>query len=87
MANLNEHYRDLKDSYLFSEIAKRVDTFAKARPEKKIIRMGIGDVTLPLAPAVTEAMHTAADELGKAETFRGYGPEQGYAFLREAIRD
>ena len=87
MANLNEHYRDLKDSYLFSEIAKRVDTFAKAHPEKKIIRMGIGDVTLPLAPAVTEAMHTAADELGKAETFRGYGPEQGYAFLREAIRD
>ena len=87
MANLNEHYRDLKDSYLFSEIAKRVDTFAKAHPEKKIIRMGIGDVTLPLAPAVTEAMHTAEDELGKAETFRGYGPEQGYAFLREAIRD
>lgn len=87
MANLNEHYRDLKDSYLFSEIAKRVDMFAKTHPEKKIIRMGIGDVTLPLAPAVIEAMHTAADEMGKAESFRGYGPEQGYAFLREAIRD
>jgi len=81
----NEHFGKLQASYLFSEIAKRVAAYQQANPEAKIIRLGIGDVTLPLAAACREAMHKAVDELGRAETFRGYGPEQGYAFLREAI--
>lgn len=82
----NEHYSKLKESYLFSEIAHRVAAFSEAHPEKKIIRMGIGDVTLPLCPAVCEAMKQAVAEMGEAETFRGYGPEQGYDFLREKIQ-
>ena len=85
MAQINTHYFQLKESYLFSDIAKRVNTFSAEHPDKKIIRMGIGDVTLPLAPAVIEAMHHAVDEMGKQETFRGYGPEQGYDFLRQAV--
>lgn len=81
----NENFGKLQASYLFSEIAKRVKTFQAAHPEADIIRLGIGDVTLPLAPACLEAMHKAVDELGHGATFRGYGPEQGYEFLREAI--
>lgn len=81
----NENFGKLQASYLFSEIAKRVAAYQQANPEAKIIRLGIGDVTLPLAPACLEAMHKAVDELGHEATFRGYGPEQGYAFLREAI--
>lgn len=84
---INENYSRLKDSYLFSEIAHRVQKFSAAHPDREILKMGIGDVTLPLAPAVVEAMRSAAEEMGRAETFRGYGPEQGYPFLREAIRD
>jgi len=87
MAKFNENYLNLKESYLFSEIAKRVNTFIKENPDKKVIRLGIGDVTLPLASEVIKSLHTAVDEMGKAETFRGYGPEQGYDFLREAIKD
>ncbi len=85
MAKFNENYLELKESYLFSEVAKRVSTFRELHPDVSVIRLGIGDVTLPLGKTVVEAMHTAADEMGKAETFRGYGPEQGYDFLREAI--
>ena len=83
----NTNYNQLKDSYLFSEIAKRVAEYSNLNPEKEIIKMGIGDVTLPLCTAVVEAMKQAAEDLGKAETFRGYGPEQGYDFLRKKIKD
>lgn len=82
---VNENYRNLKESYLFSEIAARVEAFHRANPEKKIIRMGIGDVTLPLPQKVVEAGKKAFEEQLASETFHGYGPEQGYDFLREAI--
>ena len=83
---LNENYKNLAESYLFSNIAHKVAAYQAAHPDKKILRLGIGDVTLPLAPAVIEAMHKAVDEMSKKESFRGYGPEQGYDFLRESIR-
>lgn len=85
MARINDHYLKLKAGYIFPEINRRVKAFADANPTAKIIRMGIGDVTEPLPPAIVEAMHKALDEMSKRETFRGYGPEQGYEFLREAI--
>jgi LL-diaminopimelate aminotransferase len=87
MARINENYLKLKAGYLFPEIARRVAAFAKENPDagKRIIRMGIGDVTEPLPPAIVQAMHKAVDEMSCRETFRGYGPEQGYDFLREAI--
>lgn len=84
--NINENYLKLKDSYLFSTIAKKVVDYSSHHPDAHIIRMGIGDVTLPLCGAVTDAMQKAVAEMGKKETFRGYGPEQGYDFLAEAIR-
>lgn len=83
---LNGNFQNLGQSYLFVTIAKKVAAYTEAHPENKIIRMGIGDVTLPLAPAVIEAMHRATDEMAKKETFRGYSPDSnGYPFLREAI--
>jgi len=85
MAYINEHYLKLKAGYLFPEIGRRVKAYAAAHPAAKIVRMGIGDVTEPLAPAVIAAMHKAVDEMARRETFQGYGPEQGYDFLREAI--
>lgn len=85
MINVNENFLNLQDSYLFSTVAKKVAEFQKNNPEKKVIKLGIGDVTKPIVPAVIEAMHKATDELARAETFRGYGPEQGYDFLRNAI--
>lgn len=85
MAKINENFNDLKPSYLFAEIAKRVANFTKENPDKKVIRLGIGDVTLPIAPVVVEAMKKGCDELGKKETFKGYPDYEGYAFLREAI--
>lgn len=85
MALMNENYLRLPGSYLFSEIARRINQFKSENPNADIIRLGIGDVTRPLPPAVTEAMKKAVDEMGKAETFRGYGPEQGYDFLIEKI--
>lgn len=85
MININENFLNLQDSYLFSTVAKKVAEFTKNNPEKKVIKLGIGDVTKPIVPAVIEAMHKATDELAKPETFRGYGPEQGYDFLRNAI--
>ena len=85
---LNPHYAELNESYLFSTIAHKVADYQKAHPQADIIRLGIGDVTLPLAASVTEAMHKAVEEQGHKETFHGYIPsEQGYGFLREAIRD
>ena len=85
--NLNKNYENLEQSYLFSTIAKKVNEYTSANPDKKVIRLGIGDVTKPLCKAVTDAMHKAVDEMGAQETFRGYGPEQGYDFLRTAIKD
>jgi LL-diaminopimelate aminotransferase len=85
MARVNEHYLKLKAGYLFPEIGRRVKAYAEAHPSAKIIRLGIGDVTEPLPQAIVEAMHKAVDEMAKRDTFRGYGPEQGYDFLREAI--
>jgi len=87
MALVNENFTKLAPSYLFSDIAKKVSAYKEAHPDKNIIRLGIGDVTQPLAPAVIEAMHKAVDEMASAATFRGYGPEQGYDFLRKAIVD
>lgn len=87
MMMLNQNYRQLQENYLFSEIARRVSEFSKDHPEKEIIRMGIGDVTLPLCSAAVDAMKRAAEDMGRAETFHGYGPEQGYDFLREKIRE
>lgn len=86
MAKINKNYLKLPGSYLFSEIAHRTAAYAQTHPQAQLIKMGIGDVTLPLAPAVVEAMHAAVDDLAHAATFHGYGPEQGYDFLREAIR-
>lgn len=85
MALINEHFLKLQNNYLFSDIAKKVNSFKVTHPKKKIIRMGIGDVTQPLAPAVIEAMHKAVDEMASKDTFHGYGPEQGYLFLIDAI--
>ncbi|MCI8875694.1 MAG: LL-diaminopimelate aminotransferase [Lachnospiraceae bacterium] len=85
MFQINEDYQKLPGSYLFSTIAKKVAAFTQANPDKNIIRLGIGDVTLPLAPAIIKALHAAVDEMGAAETFRGYAPDLGYDFLRKAI--
>ncbi len=85
MVKINENYRKLPGSYLFSTIAKKVNAYTEANPDKKVIRLGIGDVTQPIAPAIIEALHGAVDEMGHAETFHGYAPDLGYAFLRETI--
>ncbi len=85
MYKINENYCKLPGSYLFSTIAKKVSAFSAANPDKKLIRLGIGDVTLPLPPSVIKALHSAVDEMGAAETFKGYAPDQGYEFLRSAI--
>ena len=83
---MNKHYNELKASYLFVDIAHKVAAYQEAHPEKEIIRLGIGDVTQPLAKCVVKAMHDAADEMGTKEGFHGYGPEQGYPFLKQAIQ-
>ena len=85
MAGINENYLKLQAGYLFPEIGRRVKAFCEANPDANVIKMGIGDVTQPLCPAVVSAMHAAVDEMAVKDTFRGYGPEQGYAFLRDAI--
>ncbi len=87
MPKLNEHYQDLKESYLFSEIAHRVSAYSEAHPDANIIRLGIGDVTLPLGSLAIEGLHEGVDAMASAETFKGYGPEQGYEFLRKAISE
>ena len=85
MALINEHYLKLTKNYLVADIAKKVNAFKVSHPKSNVISLGIGDVTEPLCPAVIEAMHKAVDDMSKKDTFRGYGPEQGYLFLREAI--
>jgi LL-diaminopimelate aminotransferase len=87
MARLNDHYLKLAAGYLFPEISRRVDAFSSANPEASVIKLGIGDVVLPLAGAVRQAMHDAIDEMATADGFRGYGPSEGYDFLREAIAE
>ena len=87
MAYINSHYLKLKAGYLFPEIGRRVQAFSAAHPQAQIIRLGIGDVTEPLPPAVIAAMHQAVDDMARRETFRGYGPEQGYDFLRQAVAE
>ena len=84
--NINKNYDNLEQSYLFSTVAKKVSEFSSKNPDKKIIKLGIGDVTLPLCKKVIDAMHKAVDEMGVQATFRGYGPEQGYDFLRKAVQ-
>lgn len=85
MAHCNENFNDLQGAYLFAKIRKEQETYKANYPDADIISLGIGDVTQPLVPAVVEAMMKAVAEMGEAETFRGYGPEQGYLFLREAV--
>ncbi len=87
MYQVNDNYQKLPGSYLFSTIAKKVNAYQTANPDKTLIRLGIGDVTQPLAPAIIEAMHKAVDEMGNKDTFRGYAPDLGYDFLRNAIVD
>ena len=84
--NFNKNFNDVADSYLFAEVANRVAAFTKANPDKKVIKLGIGDVTLPLVPEVIKAMHGAVDDMAAPETFKGYGPYEGYDFLRESIQ-
>ena len=86
MAKINANYLKLPGSYLFSAIGKKVRDFSEANPEAKIIRLGIGDVTQPIAPAVIDALHGAVDEMGRAESFRGYAPDLGYDFGRREVR-
>ena len=85
--NINQNYENLEQSYLFSTIAHKVNDFISKNPDKRVIRLGIGDVTLPLCKAVTDSLHKAVDEMGVQTTFRGYGPEQGYDFLRAAVQN
>ena len=85
MFKINDNYQKLPGSYLFSTIAKKVSAYSAANPDKQIIRLGIGDVTQPIAPAVIEALHKAVDEQTTTEGFKGYAPDLGYAFLRETI--
>jgi LL-diaminopimelate aminotransferase len=87
MIRINENYTKLASSYLFSEVSRRVAAWQKAHPEAAVIRLGIGDVTLPLTPAVLTAFHAAVDEMGSAASFRGYGPDLGYDFLRTAVAE
>ncbi len=85
MPQINDHYLKLEAGYLFPEIGRRVRAFQEAHPDAPVIRLGIGDVTLPLAPAIAEALHAAVDDMTRAEDFKGYGPDTGYPFLKEAI--
>ena len=85
--NLNKGFKNIKESYLFAEVADRTKAYSEAHPDKKVIKLGAGDVTLPLAPAVIKAMHEAVDDMSKSETFKGYGPYEGYGFLRESIKN
>ena len=87
MLKVNEDYLKLRGSYLFSNIGKKVNAFIAENPDPAVIKMGIGDVTQPLAPAIIKALHSAVDEMAVAETFHGYAPDLGYEFLRKAIAD
>ena len=87
MAHINSNYLNIKESYLFSEVAARANKFRAENPDKDVIKVSIGDVTRPLCPAVIDALHSAVDDMSKAETFKGYGPEQGYGFLKKSLKD
>ena len=87
MAHINSNYLNIKESYLFSEVAKRTAKFKESHPDADIIRLGIGDVTRPLAPTVIEALHSGVDDMAKAESFKGYGPEQGYDFIKNSLKE
>ena len=87
MARINSHYLKLTAGYLFPEIGRRVTAFLQRHPDARVLRLGIGDVTRPLPPAVIEALHEGVESMARAQTFRGYGPEQGYEFLREVIAE
>lgn len=87
MAHINSNYLNIKESYLFSEVAKRTAKFKESHPDADIIRLGIGDVTRPLAPTVIEALHSGVEDMSRAETFKGYGPEQGYDFIKNSLKD
>ena len=84
--NFNSNFKNIAENYLFAEVADRASKYTAAHPDKKVLKLGIGDVTLPLAPAVIEALHAAVDEMAVKESFKGYGPYEGYAFLREGIK-
>ena len=84
---VNKNFNNLTENYLFAEVAERTKKYADAHPDKKIIKLGIGDVTLPLVPAVIKAMHEAVDDMSSSETFKGYGPYEGYSFLRQSIKN
>lgn len=85
--NFNLNFSDIADSYLFAEVASRVAKYSSENPDKKVIKLGIGDVTLPLVPSVVKALHEGVDDMSEKETFKGYGPYEGYGFLRESISD
>ncbi len=85
--NFNSNFKNIAESYLFAEVADRAAKYSAAHPEKKVLKLGIGDVTLPLAPAVIAALHNAVDDMSRKETFKGYGPYEGYGFLRDGIKD
>ena len=87
MVKINNNYQKLAESYLFSTIGKKVNSFINANPDKKVIRLGIGDVTRPLTPTIINTLHSAVDEMADASTFKGYAPDLGYEFLRKAIAD
>ena len=87
MFKINDNYQKLPGSYLFSTIARKVNEYSAANPDKKLIRLGIGDVTQPIAPAIIDALHKAVDEMSRPETFHGYAPDLGYEFLRNAIAE
>ena len=87
MAHINSNYLNIKESYLFSEVAKRTAKFKESHPDADIIRLGIGDVTRPLAPTVIEALHSGVDDMSRSDTFKGYGPEQGYDFIKNSLKD
>ena len=87
MTKVNKNFENLVPNYLFADVAKKANSFIKANPDKKVIKLGIGDVTLPLAPVVVDAMKKGCDELGVKETFKGYPDYEGYEFLRQAIAD
>ena len=87
MAHINSNYLNIKESYLCSEVAKRTAKFKESHPDADIIRLGIGDVTRPLAPTVIEALHSGVDDMAKAESFKGYGPEQGYDFIKNSLKE
>ena len=87
MYKINDNFQKLPGSYLFSTIAKKVAAYQQTNPDKEIIRLGIGDVTQPLAPAIIEALHKAVDEMGNAATFHGYAPDLGYEFLKSTIAE